>query len=58
MSNSSGMASDNVSTTDESPEIFSSSQGSLICPSVSCCIHVLSLQVAVAVGIMGNLLVN
>ena len=33
-----------------SPELFSPSRGSLICPSVSCCIHVLGLHVAVTVG--------
>ena len=50
--NSSGISSGNVSTADVllSLELVSSLLGSLICPSVSYCIQVLGLHVAVIVG--------
>ena len=45
-----------VSTIDVllSLELTSSLLGSLVCPSVSCCIHVLGLHVAVTVGRDGD----
>ena len=54
--NSSGISSGSVSTMDVllSLELMSSLLGSVICPSVSCCIQVLGLHVAVTVGQDGN----
>ena len=54
--NSSGITSGNVSTADVllSLELASSLLDSVICPSVSCCIQVLGLQVAVTVGWDGD----
>ena len=50
--NSSGISSGSVSTIDVllSLELASSLLGSLVCPSVSCCIQILGLHVAVTVG--------
>ena len=54
--NSSGISSGSVSTIDVllSLELISYLLGSLVCPSVSCCIHVLGLHVAVTVGRNGD----
>ena len=51
-----GISSGNVSTIDIllSLELASSLLGSLVCPSVSCCIHVLGLHVAVTAGWDGD----
>ena len=54
--NSPGISSGSVSTMDVllSLELASPLLGSLVCLSVSCCIHVLGLQVAVTVGQDGD----
>ena len=56
MTQQSGISSGKVSTRDNSCslELVPSLWGSVVCPSVSCCIHVLGLHVAVMVGHEGD----